>query len=516
MLSSIDLKSDEPNWTTFQNRAIDDAFRIRDFLGGDERSAAFTARPLGDPDTNAVIRIYPVNDDSAAEKQIGLWLRAKELEHPNLVRILGAGRVAAGDDSLIYVALEPADERLGNVLAERRLEPGETAEILKSVASALERLHANGLVHGAVSADQIFAVGDAIKLSSENIRPAGSHEDVFADTPKFLAPESQGVNGTAAADVWCLGATIYQCLTQEFPDGSEYHHTTLTEPHRSIMRRALDPDPRTRGTLEEIIELERGKRAAVATVAVAAPAEPAETTAPAEPATKAVNPTAAATEKSAAEAAEPAVPKPLSEPVTPPPVLPPPARNRRPPVLETPHDTKPPREGFPVWAYGAGIVVIVLGLIFLLRPKHAAQKPASTPAASVPSAQQKVIPPAAESAAATRGGNAAAPSRTRSKPSPQVRSQASGSPASAAASNGAVWRVICYTYNSRGDAERQAEAINGKHPNLKPEVFSPSGNGAPFLVVVGGGMSRDEAKRFRQTAVSSGMPRDSYLQNFTH
>jgi hypothetical protein len=29
-------------------------------------------------------------------------------------------------------------------------------------------------------------------------------------------------------------------------------------------------------------------------------------------------------------------------------------------------------------------------------------------------------------------------------------------------------------------------------------------------------MTRDQAKRFRQTALGAGMPRDSYLQNFTH
>ena len=62
MLSSIDLKSGEPNWANFQNTAIDDAFRLQDFLGGDERSAAFTARPLGDPGTNVVIRLYPAKE----------------------------------------------------------------------------------------------------------------------------------------------------------------------------------------------------------------------------------------------------------------------------------------------------------------------------------------------------------------------------------------------------------------------------------------------------------------------
>lgn len=490
MLSSINLKSGEPNGTNFQNTVIDDAFRLLDFLGGDERSAAFTARPLGDPDTNAVIRLYPAKDDSAAEKQIGLWLRAKELEHPNLVRVLGAGRVAASNDSLIYVALEPADEKLASVLTERRLQPDEAAEILKSVVSALGHLHAKGYVHGAVSPEQVFAVGDAIRLSAENMHSAGSHEELFADAPKFLAPESQGVNATTAADVWCLGATLYECLTQESPDGTEFHHTTLPEPHRTIVRRALDPDPEARCTLEEITDLQIEKRAAAA----AAAASVAPTAAPETPAV---------------------TPKPVPAPA----VLRPADESYRPPVLGARHETTPKREGIPVWAYGAGVVVIVLGLILLLRPKSSEQRSGPPPAtaSTVPSAQPKVIPPSSEAGGKANDGNAfPAPSRSKNKPSPQVRARQAPAHGAAAPSGAAVWRVIVYTYNKREDAERRVGTINQKNPNLKAEVFSVAGDSAPYLVVVGGSMNRDQAKRFRQEAVNSGMPRDSYLQNFTH
>lgn len=515
MLSSIDFKSGEPNWTTFQNQAIDNSFRIREFLGGDEKSAAFTARPLGDPDTNAVIRLYPAHDDRAAETQIGWWLRAKELNHPNLVRILGAGRVSEGD-SLIYVALEPADERLSSVVAERRLEPDEAAEILKSVTAALQVLHENGFVHGAVSPDQIFAVGDAIKLSAENVHPAGTHEELFADTPKFVAPESRGVNATAASDVWCVGATLYECLTQEVPDGSEFHHTNLPEPHRTLVRRALDPDPKSRATLKEIEEIEEGRRTAAAAATVAAAPLPEATPAADSPAASALGTTEAASEI-------PAATKPSEPAATVPPAAPdvsigvtPVEETSRPPVFEPRKEVKAPREGVPVWAYGVGIVVILLGLIFLLRPRNSSQNPAPPAAAPVlPSAQQKVIPPAGSApAAASPSKSAEAAEQRRAKPSP------TGRPAQTAASgtavNGDVWRVIVYTYNARDDAERRVDAINRKYPKLKAEVFSPSEGRAPYLVAIGGAMSRDQAKRVRQTALGSGMPRDSYLQNFTH
>jgi serine/threonine protein kinase len=500
MLSSFDFKPGEPTWTAFQNRAIDDAFRIRDFLGGDEKSAAFTARPLGDPETNAVIRLYRANDDSAAERQIGLWLRAEELRHPNLVRILGAGRIADGANTFIYVALEPADEKLASVLMERRLEPDEAAEIFKSMTSALTRLHEKGYVHGAVSPDQVFAIGDSIKLSAENIRPIGSHDDLFADPPRFVAPESDGLNATAAADVWCLGATLYQCLTQETPDGTEFHHTTLPEPHRSIVRRALDPDAEARATLEEVVELERGKKSAASAVATAsAPVA----TPPDEPAVTVPDPPAAAE----------ITPKPVAPPPPPPPVVPPKPESLRVPTLGKRDEPALKQQGVPMWAYGAGAIVIILALILLLRPKHPAQQSAEPAGTTAPAAHEKTLPPASEAPGSATRGNPPAPARSQVKPSPAGRPQV---PVQSGTAGGSVWRVIVYTYNSRADAQKRAETINQKHPNLKAEVFSPSGNGGSYLVVVGGGMTRDQAKRFRQTALGAGMPRDSYLQNFTH
>jgi hypothetical protein len=71
-----------------------------------------------------------------------------------------------------------------------------------------------------------------------------------------------------------------------------------------------------------------------------------------------------------------------------------------------------------------------------------------------------------------------------------------------------------YTYNRREDAEGMAQEINRRHPQLKAAAYTPSGN-APFLVVLGGATDRDSANRMRQLAVRSGMPKDTYTQNFS-
>jgi hypothetical protein len=80
---------------------------------------------------------------------------------------------------------------------------------------------------------------------------------------------------------------------------------------------------------------------------------------------------------------------------------------------------------------------------------------------------------------------------------------------------GNVWRVILYTYNRLPDAEKMAKAINARHSGLHAEVFSPSGDGSPYLVTTAGQSSRDEALQTRRKAVGAGMARDAYIQNYS-
>lgn len=75
------------------------------------------------------------------------------------------------------------------------------------------------------------------------------------------------------------------------------------------------------------------------------------------------------------------------------------------------------------------------------------------------------------------------------------------------------WRVIAYTYNHAEQAQQKSAAITQQHPELRPEVFTPNGH-APYLVTVGGTMSRDEAFALARKVRIEGLPRDSYAQNY--
>ena len=249
---------------------------------------------------------------------------------------------------------------------------------------ALGHLHAKAYVHGGVLPEQIFAIGYAIKLSAENIHSAGSHEELFADAPKFLAPERVRASMRRRPPMFGVRATLYEC-------DAGIAHVTVS-PYDFAGAAADDCVMGPRSGRPGALHSGRNHRSPSAKRAAAAAA---------------IGPTIAPSPRRLPSSGG------CSSPVAAPAVICPAEGSYRPPVLGARYDANPKRQGVPVWAYGAGVVVIILGLILLLRPKsterRAAPPPVSTP--TLPSAQQKEIPPSSEAAAKSRGG--ATPSRRR-------------------------------------------------------------------------------------------------------
>lgn len=86
-------------------------------------------------------------------------------------------------------------------------------------------------------------------------------------------------------------------------------------------------------------------------------------------------------------------------------------------------------------------------------------------------------------------------------------------PATVAADTRSGWRVIAYTYNREDQARHKAEVVAQQHPDLHPEVFTPTGR-APFLVSLGGVMSRDQAFAGAAQAHREGLPHDVYARHY--
>jgi TonB family protein len=141
-----------------------------------------------------------------------------------------------GDQSLVYLVMEYADESLAHVIPVRPLATDEARQMLEPALDALAYLHGQGFVHGHIKPAHIMAVGECLKLSIAGLCRIGECPMQSGDA--YTAPE-----GTAspAADVWSLGVTLVETLTQRLP--AQGVPETLPPPFLEIARECLRSDP---------------------------------------------------------------------------------------------------------------------------------------------------------------------------------------------------------------------------------------------------------------------------------
>jgi eukaryotic-like serine/threonine-protein kinase len=487
MMSTETITTD-PNWGSLQGTMLEGGYELTEMLGADPAAATFKLRVLGDYSRKALAKLFKVQGE-AANEQLSLWEAAKSLAHPNLSSPQAIGRSRIDGSELIYVVLARPDENLAGVLRERALTNDEAAEVMLSLTRALEHLHARGFVHGCLSPEQVLAIGDSILLSTECLRRINTPPAVEIVKPKYLAPEQAGENVTPAADVWCLGATIFQALTQkECGADCAQRAEKLSGAFARVLPRCLDADPQTRCKLEEVTNLYKS---------APAPIREAKPRPVAVSASTATRPSPNGRTAPTANTPPTARPKPI---IVPPRPLPRDAEERKPRA----------------WIYIAVAALAVLLFIWLARPRRRTVVEPAPPAPQT--ATRKAWPTQTLSPEGTNAApkNTPAAPITRPQPQrtpPQPAARAANN-ASSGGVNGSVWRVVLYTYNHEADAQKMAQSINQKHAGLGAEVFAPKENVGPYLVVIGGKMNREEAVKLRRKAVGQGLPHDSYIQNF--
>ena len=238
-------------WKKWEGQTVNGKFRLAAYLGGSENGAVFQADYGGREPRAAAIRLA-FQDSPNAEILLQWWQFASTLSHPNLIRIFQTGRCQIGDAKLIYVAMEFAEEDLSHVVPYRPLTKDEAIGTLTPALNALAYLNSKGVVHGRIKPGNIMAIGDDLKLSSDGLHRAG---EPVAVPGAYDPPE--GTRSTAG-DVWSLGITLVEILTQRVPawdrngQGDPVVPETLPAPLLEIARHCLRRDPARRWTVAYI------------------------------------------------------------------------------------------------------------------------------------------------------------------------------------------------------------------------------------------------------------------------
>jgi TonB family protein len=238
-------------------RVIDGRFTLLQWLGGSGSSDVFLTEVQGDSPQKAAIKLIPA-DTREAEVHVAHWALTTRLSHPHLARVLYTGRFYFDTAPFNYLVTEFAEQALSQILPERPLTPDETREMLDPVLDALFYLHKRGFVHGHVKPSNILVIDDQLKLSADSLHVAGEFDEHFATPGVYDAPELARAAISPAADVWSLGITLVEALTQRPPvaDGSTNRGPVVLEsipqPFAGIAQECLRRDPGRRCTLSDI------------------------------------------------------------------------------------------------------------------------------------------------------------------------------------------------------------------------------------------------------------------------
>jgi len=243
-------------WKQWEGRVVIGGFQLRQYLGASDHSAVFlTERGEREPQKAAIKLISA--DPSSAELQLSRWRLAAKLSHPHLIRLFQMGRCQLGNIGLLYVVMEYAEENLSQVLPYRPLTPAETRDMLDAALDALAYLHGKGFAHGHVKPANIMAVNDQLKLSSDGLCPMGEPSGV-GDAGIYQPPETASGRISPAGDVWSLGMTLAEALTQRLPVWArkEQEEPVLPEalpaPFFEVIHHCLRRDPQNRWTAADI------------------------------------------------------------------------------------------------------------------------------------------------------------------------------------------------------------------------------------------------------------------------
>lgn len=184
------------------------------YLGGSDHSAVFQTQYGGVHPKDAAIKLLPAPPGNA-EARLSGWRLAANISHPHLMRIIDMGRCEVANAPMLFVLTELASENLAEILPERPLTPSEAQAMLASLLDALVFLHNRGFVHGHIKPSNIMAIGDDLKLSADTICRLGEAVENGGVTGIYDAPEGTRSGASSKADIWSLGATLVEVLTQQ-------------------------------------------------------------------------------------------------------------------------------------------------------------------------------------------------------------------------------------------------------------------------------------------------------------
>src|SRR5689334_24154997 len=162
------------------------------------------------------------------------------LSHPGLVSVFDTETYEEG----VFIVMEYVEgETLADALKRGPLPVRRALEILRALASAIDRVHVEGIVHRDVKpANVLLGKDGSVKLADLGVGIATDNTRITQSgqvlgTPAYMSPEQvDGAKPTPAVDIYALGAVAYEMFAGE---KARKGSTPLEVAHRVT----IDPPP---------------------------------------------------------------------------------------------------------------------------------------------------------------------------------------------------------------------------------------------------------------------------------
>jgi predicted ATPase len=199
-------------------------YRIEEKLGEGGMGVVYRAEDLRLQRPVALKFLPPhlVADDRAKERFYQEARAASALDHPNICSIY---EIDEADDGQVFIAMAYyAGETLAEKLKRGPLAILDAVEVTRQVAHGLSRAHDRGVIHRDIKPANLRATEDGIwkildfgiaKLAGANRLTRTGHA---VGTVGYGSPEQlTSDEASPQADVWSLGAVLYEMLTGQLP-----------------------------------------------------------------------------------------------------------------------------------------------------------------------------------------------------------------------------------------------------------------------------------------------------------